>query len=62
MIDYQIKYQRLASLVKAYLRAQDDYFKNKKDRDKFKKMMAIRKELSEFNTPKTERTLFDLAQ
>ncbi len=61
MTDYHLKYNRLEARVRAYLQAQEEYFKSK-EHDKFKKMMALRKEVVEFMAPKKEKTLFDLAQ
>lgn len=61
MIDYELKYNRLESLVKVYLKVQAEYFKTK-DIEKFKKMAALQQQLKKFVEPKKKRTLFDLAQ
>jgi hypothetical protein len=62
MINYQIKYNRLESLVKAYLVAQEEYHKSKRDNYKFRVMMVLQKHIKEFITPKVEKTLFDISQ
>lgn len=63
-IDYKVKYEKLAGLVKQMLAAQKAYFRSNKDFQLLKKSKALEKEVDEIVNPKpmTQATLDWLGQ